>query len=407
MQWRAFPFILVFPGYFVYGWSGLNEWTPMMLGGYVNEVSALICLGFVFVWVLQLFLGRRLGRNLKNIDIFFFIFMAWFSSVIAVNFALATAPGVTKNHFAAWIQMVACYLATRNLSVVEAKKPLLFLTLLCSFFVFWAAQSDLIALLFANKDLNSAATYQGLARSLLISSVFAMLGFQSRLVRWLYYFLIIVALFFLGARTEIAGAAIVFSAFEILVSRRPLIVMMILLVIAVIFVVVIFGSMDALVEVFPDNRLLNLMLEGNDDGSVVERAQLKQIGWSAVADNPILGSYGHYEQAASPGAYVHNWLGAWVDLGLGGLLLYVALHVVIGVHSFRFYQKARVRDVQSEKRSAALGVSLFLMITIFDVVAKNFSDTGLATITGCIAALSVSHIFGKNQIFCYKNSSHK
>lgn len=390
---RALPFLALFPGYFAYHWAALNGWTPLVLGGYVNEVSALVCVGFVLAWSISLLVGQRITLRWTIMDTCFALFMAWFSVTVLLHVLIASTPGVTKSHIASWVQLLACYLAVRHVSLGLVRTPLMWTTALFSAAVLWAAQTDLLGLLLRGSDESSAATYQGLARAVLITAAFGFTGQRARLVRWIGYVITLFVLFLVGARSEIVGAAIFFGVTEVTASRRPMLVAMVVAACTALGSIFVFGALDTLSEFFPDNRFLALLLEGSGDASAVERASYQELAWRAVLDNPIQGDYGHYERAASAGAYAHNWLSAWVDLGLMGLLLFAALHLIAAWSAALVYRSAVESGETERKRQAALGIGIFAMVTVFNLVAKSFADPGLATATALLAALVADYPF--------------
>ena len=390
---RALPFLALFPGFFAYHWAALNGWTPLVLGGYVNEVSALVCVGFVLAWSISLLVGRRLAVHWTAVDTCFALFMAWFAATVLLHVLIASTPGVTKSHIASWVQLLACYLAVRHVSLELVRTPLLWMAGLFSVALLWAAQTDLLGLLLRGSDESSAATYQGLARAVLITAAFGLAGQRLRLIRWSGYMITLFVLFMVGARSEIVGAAILFGVLEVAASRRPMVTAMVVAASTALRAIVLFGALDTLSDFFPGSRFFALLMEGSGDASVVERASYQELAWQAVLESPMLGNYGHYEHVASSGAYAHNWLSAWVDLGLMGLLLFTALHLIAAWSAALVYRSAAASGDSARKRQAALGIGLLAMVTVFNLVAKSFADPGLATATALLAALVGAYPF--------------
>lgn len=385
---RSLPFFALFPGYFAYNWAALNGWIGLVLGGYANEVSALVCVGFILALSISLIVGREISVRLNIVDACFALFMAWFGVTILFHLMIASAPGVTKNHVASWVQIMACYLAVRTLQFDIVRMPLLWVTVIFTIAVLWAAQTDLLGLLLRGSNDSSAATYQGLARALLITSTFSLFGQRLLWVRWLGYLATLFILFLVGARSEIAGAAILFGVIEIGASRRPMRSALLATVGAAVAAILLLMAVDALAELFPDNRFIALLLEGSNDASAVERSIYAAMAWRAIQESPVLGDYGHYEYVASAGAYAHNWLSVWVDLGLVGLFLFVLLHLIAARTATLNYRLAILSGDSSRKRQAAFGVGLLTMVIIFNLLAKNFTDPGLATAGAFLAAMA-------------------
>jgi hypothetical protein len=385
------PFFVLFPGYFLYQWAALHGFGDFFLGGYLNEVSVLLCVVFFFAWV---FAGARLPRKMNTIDLCFLVFIAWFAGVVLVHAALGTAPVVTKSHAAAWLQMLACYLVTRHLAYEHLKTLSTGSVWLLATVVLWAAQMDFTRLVvaLAGGESEHSATYQSLARAFLVTAAMALLVWKSKLQRWFGYLVCLMVLFILGARSELLGGVILALVYELALSERKAVAVASMAVFSVLGVLLLYIYFDALAELFPESRFLALLVRGAEDGSVLERAQQQASAWSAVLHSPILGDYGHYETGASVGAYSHNWLSAWVDLGLVGLLLFVVLQcaaVWTAVQVLRASSSNRNSDAH---RLAALALGMVTMFVVFAVFAKSFTDAGVATAVGIVASLRARDI---------------
>ncbi len=367
-----------------------------MLRGYVNESSFLVCVVFAVAW-LTLPLKKTLSLKLRwtSVDTYFALLMAWFAGVVLVHALLRTSPAVTKNHVAALIQNLGCYAAMRYFPLDRVQPALRWLSGIFAFAVLFAAQADLNILIAGQSDNLSAANYQGLARAFLITSAFGYAGAKLISVRSIGYFFTICVLFLMGARSEIFGALVLFFLIESIYSRRPVRFFLVVGSILALGAAVLLGSLDALSELFPGNRLLMLLTMGGDDGSVMERKIYQDLSWTAVFNSPITGDYGHYERVASAGAYAHNWLSIWVDLGLIGLVLYIILHCV-ALHSVLLVYRAAVRyGDEGLKRQTAISIAFLIMVGIFNLFSKTFTDTGLATAAGLVSLLSLSRPINK------------
>jgi O-Antigen ligase len=393
---RAVPFLLVFPGYFAYHWSSLNGWIPLFLGGYVNEVSALVCAGFALAAVLTALTSPRKPVRLFALDWIFCAFMAWFGMVVLLHAAAQTAPGVTKNQLASWFQVLASYLAVRLLPLTQLGRIPLVLAVAFSVLVLFAAQRDLLGLLLASSEDSSAATYQGLARAFLVTAAFGLISVHVPQLRWLAYLVTAFVLFLIGARSEIVGALIMFVVLEIAVSQRPARALVAVAATSILGALALMASMNALIELFPDNRFLLLLLESGSDGSVTERQLYQDMAWMATLDSPLFGAYGHYEKEVSAGAYAHNWVSVWVDLGLVGLVLFVLVHLQGFLAAWSARNAALQFSSPQFRAIGAMALGLLVMVTTFSFLAKHFTDPGLAMVAGLFGALAKTlHINGR------------
>lgn len=390
---RSLPFLSLFPAYFTYHWAAINDLIPLFFGGFINEVSALVCICFLIVFLCQ----RIQIRSLTSLDMLFLIFMIWFAFVILLNFFLMTAPGVSKNHTAAFLQISAVYLAVRYAGFDETQRVLMWMAFLLGLSVIWVAINSPIELLVAGSDESSIANYQSLSRSFLLIFIFGISFIWMRVIRWAWYLFAVTVLFLLGARTELMGFFIFIAVFELFSSTNPVRYFSIIAVIVMICVVTLYSSLSFLTELFPDNRVLYLLQLGVNDESVASRSVAQLAAWSAILDSPLLGDYGHYEKSFSAGFYAHNWLGVWVDLGLLGLVIFFSLHGLAAWIAFRIYKLSiKINDLIFKKR-VALAMGVLAMVIVFNLFAKNFADSGLAVAIALLASLMTSRQSKKNE----------
>ena len=384
---QALPFVFIFPGFFAYHWIALNSWISLFLGGYVNEISAVVCLIYVLVRLAGLFLGERVRLQWTLLEFCFALFMLWFAGVVFFHAVLMTSPSVTKNYIASCLQIVAFFLATRYVPLPQIRNILLVLTGIFSIAVLWAAQTQDLILLLATSEQAGVATYQDLARAYLITAAFGLVFVRNRIFRWLGFFVVISVLFLIGARSEIVGAVIFFAVFETVNSENPVRVIFWAALFNILGIFIFFISFDALVDIFPDNRLLLLFVEGANDGSVKERFVNQDLAWIAISKNTFFGDYGHYEIESSAGAYAHNWLSVWVDLGAIGLLLFAIVFVVAIFTMVRFSRLVKFEKNRDLKKIFALGSGFMIVAIVFALFAKHFADPLLAIAIGIFSQL--------------------
>lgn len=384
---RALPFLLLFPGYFAYHWSAINRWTPLYIGGYVNEVSLLIIVGMIFAISAHALFMNRIRISWCFVDTAFSIFMLWFLAIVVVHAVNLTSPEVTNNHIASLIQLAAAYIALRIFPYQGGKWLLLACAAGFSLMVLQSAEQDLLGLLFQSYQGAGYTTYQGLARSYLITSAFGLIFVKFFLVRWAGYALVTFVLFLLGARSEIVGAIIMFAIFEIAMSRKPRQALAITVSVIGILSLILFSLIDWLEYLYPDNRLLTLLLRQEADGSLQERAIQHALAWDAILAKPILGDYAHYAKELSAGAYAHSWISAWVDLGIMGLLLFLLLYVVLFRFALVLYQASIDSKQTTMRQYCSMGLGLLLMTVTFSIFAKTFTDPSIAMVAGLFAGM--------------------
>jgi hypothetical protein len=378
-------FLILFPGYFVYHWLALGGVIPRVLGGFVNEASALVLLGLGTQFTIQLLGPHPKRPSWVGSDAAFLLFLCYFAAVVLLNAGLGNAPGVVRNHTASILQLAAVYFVFRTFPYRE--RTIWAIVMACfvglSALVVEAASRDLIGLLRSGLNDDSAATHQGLARSYLGVAAIALMGIAGAPWRWLGYGLTLFVLFLIGARSEIAGAGVLFGTFEIARSRRPWRAAVLFVLTTAIAALLLWLNLEELDEAFPENRLIFLFLHGADDASVSDRQWMQERAWSAVVDSPVLGDFGHYEALEGAGAYAHNLLSVWVDLGVAGVLLMAAIvwSCVVDISALR-PSPGQQLWTQRALCFGLLALALFLL-----AFAKNFTDPALGVAVGACAAL--------------------
>jgi type IV secretory pathway VirB3-like protein len=155
--------------------------------------------------------------------------------------------------------------------------------------------------------------YQQVSLIYLVMSIL-LLPTLSPFRRCLFYVSTIPAMFLIGARSEFVGCLIVIVIVEFVSARMAL-----ALVLACLFLGAAFWLVAGALTV-DDHRMLGWVV-GGEDSSLNARAQFLWQGLDSISRNTVFGDYGGHP----PGAYIHNILSAWVDFGVIGFVLALAL----------------------------------------------------------------------------------
>ena len=390
-QTFAWPYFILFPAYFAYHWSAMNSWSPLFIGGYINEMSALVLVGALLYFFKQIIRRVRSSKDFNAIDISFTVFMVWFLFITLVHAGFATALGVTKNHIASIIQLLACFIAFRVYPYYEGLRSRQFLTYFTAIFtiaVLYAAKQDLIGTVMVSSSDTHFATYQGLARAYLFTAVLSVTHLSRLIYRFVAYLLVFFVLFLLGSRSEIVGSMILFLVFEVMYSQRRVFTALVAIAITISAAFVISISIEQLQDLFPENRMLYLILLGESDGSVLERSHQIQWAWKSIADSPLMGDYGIYERQSNSGAYAHNWISAWVDLGILGVLLFWSIFITIVHLIYKMSRQSMIisNNIKQDRWFFAMLVAIFSQTLLFFMFSKGFNDIGLAILAGFASA---------------------
>lgn len=376
-------FLILVPGYFFYHWLvGLNT-IPQFLGGYVNESSVLAILLILVLLGLKAGAGSLRSFRLHPLELAYGAFMIYFIATVAYQAFRGGPPEVVKSHTASILQSLAIFAVYRAtaLELTFTHRLHFWLCLAMSAFVYAAVSNDVLAAFLVNADDAKAATYQGLAHAFFLS-VCAVTPFSKTLaVRLLLYVNALVVLFFLGSRSDMLALFLFILIFEWVRSKnwtRQLLIYagavgLILLLI------------PWLLAEMPDNRILGL-LEFKADTSVQVRTGQIKFALDQIRSSPFTGAYGSYMSLGGSGHYAHNALSAWVDLGLPGMLLLVA---VVGALVYSAVTLApRIRQRGGE-HVADFGLALgFLGICLFFLTfSKPFVDISVPAAIGLFVRL--------------------
>lgn len=189
------------------------------------------------------------------------------------------------------------------------------------------------------------ASYQGFARSMMVTSLLLLAVTKGGYLRYGITLLSMVTLFLLGGRSEMLGflfAVLVFeSAMAMAISRHiPRWITMGLLVLAGVTFYI-----DELLAITANSRVLNL-LSLRTDSSWLARNEFNQIAVDTIMDNPFFGAYGsHFEVGERDGgAGAHNILSAWVMLGLPGFITIALLAIGSFLLAFKSFIKSRAES---------------------------------------------------------------
>lgn len=373
-------FLALFPGFFFYHSAAGLGLIELVLGGYRSIVAAALALPLLFFYV------RLLpSLNAWRIDAAFFGFVGYLLLVVGVNFVLGADHDVLRNHFLSAIQWTTVFLIFRlggfrsRVFIVAAWASLLGMSAIA--FAYSQDGFFYLTLLGANES-ESLASYQSLALSYTMVALVLLVSTGKALIRLLLLILCLATLWLHGARSEFAAVILVVAAMEFVRSRKRGHMAIATAVLAMVF----FASMELVIGVLPDNRMVQLF-DLAENTSWESRRVLLDQAVSTIASNPLLGDYGSYVKTGTYGGvgdYAHNILSAWVDLGLAGFVYLCLLLAVplIRLGSFAFGQHRAPWFLM------ALSLTLFSALLL--VVAKEFTYLTTAAALGAYASFEGS-----------------
>lgn len=344
-------FALLFPGYFVY-WLlvGIGV-IPRFLGGYAVLMSAVCVVGSLpFLW--------RGRMQMCVMDVLVGAFIILMAIYALWGMATGAPADVSKSYVAYVLQWSAMFVVFRGLVHLDSRCSFVVLS---AFFVMLFSLGGFLSTgsLIVEDDPVMAEifpTYQAFAVHFVVCASLVLASINTSVVRMACLLLSLAFLVVLGARSE-------------------LVLFMVLVVFAEAFrgglagASVAYGSMllgVAIAVIFADglasNRIVYWVTEWLEHGALntdAGRTALNQLGLEVIAEHPILGSYGYY----SEGAYAHNVLSVWAELGLVPFVLYCVTFILAGWVIFRSSKRFTDRSLWAAVCGLYAGTLLVLLTT--------------------------------------------
>ncbi|ABC64752.1 O-antigen ligase family protein [Erythrobacter litoralis] len=313
-------FWLLFAGYFLYHFLLARDLIPELFGGMFGPVLA-ASLPFT-LWGTFLASRNLPGIFSNGVAVWVSATVLWASFWLAIHFAQApdnvahAQVGIT---IVLWLGMLAlCF----NIPVYSPlfNKILLGSWALIAFLAMaFVDASTLMTETMMDED---AASYQGLARGLMVVGTFVLCVQRNIISRIGIAAVTIAALFAIGARSELYGFIAGYGVVEAIINRRSLLAQFVLAVVVMLTAWLVLQNLDYL----STSRQLQI-LDLSQSSSWVAREYMLIHAQNQVLENPLFGIYGgHWE--LGEGDYAHNALSAWVSFGFPGFLLYVVTIIV-------------------------------------------------------------------------------
>lgn len=349
-------FLALFPGFFFYhSLVGLGL-MPSLLGGFFSPVALLMLPALGCLYVHQLMKNRLGGRR---VDAAFFGFIAYFVLVLSVQAAERANGDVLRSHWLAVLQLTVTFMIFRMADFTMVRRAAVLSLLGMAGIIFWFAQDGIFHLL----D-QSLISYQGFARSYLVTALVVLMLTTARWQRLALYAISVSALYLNGARSEFAALLVAAAANEIASSKHKWLVFVTLSIL----VALLFTFLQDLIELLPGNRTLQL-LDIEAASSWQQRSANTESALQTIREHPLLGDFGSYVSIGSAGDYAHNILSAWVDLGFIGFA-WLLLMMVPPLLSLSAEAVLRWKSIG---RSFLLPFSLVVVSALLLLVAKDFT----------------------------------
>lgn len=293
-------------------------------------------LGLLFAIILGIpFLAMILRRRPKRQAYFigaFLILWATVALIIAFNAIVPPAgletskdfPSAIRAHIGAVIYWYTLFLAGLYWGNFGKTNKRLIFVIFAAITIAMLATAQILLILFHPGNEEGAGTYQHIARSVSVIGILALAYCQSAITVLIAYVLLIVQLFFIGARSEFAGifalAPILFLIYCRDIRSRIFLVMITASIVAALLSIFAQDIAEA-IQSSRQSKLLDL----SDDNSWLARQKLLAQGLDRLLDNPIFGDFSGEIIIGGLGKYIHNILSVWQQYGLIPFLLFTGL----------------------------------------------------------------------------------
>jgi hypothetical protein len=313
-------FFLLFPGFFYYHTVIGTGAAPAVLGGYFAPVAVAFVLPLAFIYLLRV---RRDPHRLTLVDVHFGLYIGYFLLVVTLNAAAGANRVIVASHILDILFMVELFVLFSFIDFAHRRFRVAGLLSLAGMTALAVAlQVDgvfYLRLMGEASDTDTLATYQGFARSYMVTFLAVVAFTRPFLLRMVLYATGIVTLFLNSARSEFVALLFALPIIEFYYARYKMAIVMLLVLAAALVAM----NLDQIVAALPDNRILELT-DISHSTSGEKRHDLTLYALHTIRAHPWLGDYASY----APGFYSHNVLSAWVDLGLFGIVYLMALMVV-------------------------------------------------------------------------------
>jgi len=356
-------FLLLFPGFFFYHFAIGKGLIPPFLGGYFGIVSALLLIPL-------LLLNYRLFLKQTELPVLCFFLILILTFVTSIYYYVTGSPRGYVTDMLVWslsgllFNVVAFMLAYGTNIGAIAKYGYWLIVLMFLLVIFNIGDSGIFYIkLDAGEAADSVATYQGFARSIVVTLlVSSAIFFQKGKSFYVLLLVGIIALFFNGARTEFAIFLVSMFFFYFYYSMGNIRTLMSLVVLLTILTTIAAN----IIELIPVSRMLQLVDIGSSS-SGESRDKILSFGIELISNNPVFGDYAGYATAGGIGYYPHNIISAWLNLGVVGFSLYILMFVLLWKDIFKNFLKDR------DEKTYKVFFIFLLFTTGSLIVSKDYS----------------------------------
>lgn len=361
-------FWLLFPGFFLYQAALGYQLVPQIPGGYFGLTSVV---GFPFLLLVYL---SRAERHVQAYTLSDSVFAALVVLIVITALVNYAAGWNDSTELLVWslsglLFNLTGYLVAQTVDLGGGvfRKVLNGSLAVMIAIVFFGASQGSFDLSSNSGPTEGLATYQSLARSLVVVGLVAFAINEKGALKTALFVGTLVALFLNGARTELIMYVLAIAVYTLFVSASSPTRLLLWLIAALGGGIAGLTYLQSIMADLPHSRMDELFDIWNSS-SGLERQYYSNLAFEQIARSPVFGDYGGYLSYGGVGSYAHNLLSAWVNLGIVGFFLYIIALSAISYGSFRFVMNNKQAGVEW-----TLAALFAFSVTLALIASKDYS----------------------------------
>ncbi len=370
-----FCYATIFLGFVAYQTLVYSGIIPNLLGG---SFTFFLILTFPFL----LFKEIKQWKDkiaLKFIRRLWFLFLAIFALYLAYGFFVEVNPLILFSNVLALIRFFVMYFIFKNINTSsKIIRGVSIVVLLVVFLLVLLSPGHVHTDVLEFEENSLFATdsfqidYQTMGALVLIASFIAS-DSSSYIGRLVIFIIALLSLLGCGARFELIAFIVCMGIRELklLGAAKFFIYFLVLTVLGTLIYFLVYMSKGGVMDLKQGIRIFQLI----EDGSINDRLYLFYEATHVIRDNFLFGDYANY----NPGAYAHNIISAWVDMGFIG---FFALSLIYFSSIYLFYKNYLIKRRVYKSFAFLMIVSSFMAASF----SKHYTNIYLPIMVGAIVA---------------------
>jgi len=348
VSFSKFFFVVLFWGYILYNFAILFG-APSFLGGYFGLATALGAVVFSILAKPTIINSFRAS--------YFFTFLSlgsllWVIAITAISYLDSNASAARAQSLTLIVAWIALYCTGFYIVFAEKEKlrklSIFLIFLFLGYTIYYISTNVAFMLPFVKGgevDDDNLASYQGIARNLLIAGILITAYTKKRIHNLVLAIIISFILFMVGARSEFYAFILLVLSYHFLSAYK----VKSGFIVIVLFAVVSAGLFINYYEKIADSRQLNITSVSKDESWQL-RQQMQDFSIQIIKDHPVFGQFGGHGYYGSTngnniGAYSHNALSGYTNYGLLFFILFIAMCYLSFIYStLKFIKNPKDED---------------------------------------------------------------